>query len=491
MINIGTVITTYESPTPSIFHFVLIDQKSTSKIPIRKGQYCMLDSEEGRIIAQVVGLLKTNRYYSHPQSVREYERNQSLSSIFPVDRWEYIMAEARSLGMYRDSGIFEGVSFPVSPGEKVYLADPQTLTEFLGLDEKGLLIGHLMHHDIPVNLNMTRLLQKHVAILAMSGAGKSYFSSVLAEELLTRKPEQGRPFVIIVDVHGEYIHLADDELLKDKINVIRSPYVQIATPLLSSGLIAELQPNITPAQVRELNRIITSMKKAKRPYTLADIINEIKEDTEIKTQTKDALAGWLFVLEDTNLFGYTENPDLTKIAALGKAMIIDLSETLSLVKKQLIVTYLARRLFYLRKDDLIPPFVMVLEEAHQFCPEARLAKAISRPVLETIAREGRKFYASLCLISQRPVRLSTTVLSQCNTHIIMKITNPHDLRHIAESSEGIDRSVLDEITSLNVGSALIVGSAVNRPIFVKVRKRMTKEPEFGMSLEEATRKFLL
>jgi DNA helicase HerA-like ATPase len=110
-------------------------------------------------------------------------------------------------------------------------------------------------------------------------------------------------------------------------------------------------------------------------------------------------------------------------------------------------------------------------------------------MIETIAREGRKFCASLILISQRPVRLSTTVLSQCNTHVIMRVTNPYDLQHIGESSEGIDRSSLDTISSLRPGEALIVGSAVNFPVFMRVRERKSSESRLSRSLEEVSRQY--
>ena len=170
--------------------------------------------------------------------------------------------------------------------------------------------------------------------------------------------------------------------------------------------------------------------------------------------------------------------------------IIDLSETISRKRKQMIVAYLSKKLFEKRRQGRTPPFLLVLEEAHQYVPEkARAEHAISSGIIQTIAREGRKFHASLCLISQRPIQLSTTVLSQCNTHVIMRVTNPYDLKHIGESSEGITREVENQISGLRVGTALIVGEAVNFPIFVKVRKRNSRESEKGLPLEKAASEY--
>jgi DNA helicase HerA-like ATPase len=138
------------------------------------------------------------------------------------------------------------------------------------------------------------------------------------------------------------------------------------------------------------------------------------------------------------------------------------------------LAYFAQNLFRQRQSLRIPPFLILLEEAHQFVPEGKsedFAKA--RAIFETIAREGRKFGASLCLVSQRPIRLSSTVLSQCNTHLLMRITNPYDLKHIQESSEGLDAKSVELITGLNVGEALMVGSSVNHPYFLKERAVIT------------------
>jgi DNA helicase HerA-like ATPase len=170
--------------------------------------------------------------------------------------------------------------------------------------------------------------------------------------------------------------------------------------------------------------------------------------------------------------------------------ILDFSTIDSLRKKQILVAMIARRLFHLRKRGKIPPFLLLIEEAHNFAREkAEERDAVSRSIIETIAREGRKFGASLCLISQRPVNLSTTALSQCNTHIILRVTNPNDLDHIQKSSEGIDSRVVKSITSLKVGEAIIVGEAVNYPVFVSVRDRKSIKREKGAPLHQQAIEF--
>ncbi|MHA1978352.1 MAG: hypothetical protein ACW98F_09775 [Candidatus Hodarchaeales archaeon] len=75
------------------------------------------------------------------------------------------------------------------------------------------------------------------------------------------------------------------------------------------------------------------------------------------------------------------------------------------------------------------------------------------------------------MISQRPVNLSVPALSQCTTNLILCIRNPYDIDYIGKTSESIDRAALNFLPSLNIGEALLVGEAINFPIFFQIRKR--------------------
>ena len=487
MQEIGTVISSERGPSSSEFWFVISENKG---MPVRKGQFIQLQTPEGLLLARVDEIIKTNRYYTHAESVSEYERSgRPLIEQFPIDRWEYLIGKATSLGVYINREQ-RRVSFPPSPGDKVFPADKSILIDFFGLDnDSGINIGKVEFHDLEAKINLTRLFQKHLAILAISGAGKSYLTSILIEELLDRPKELGQPAVIVVDPHGEYLGFAEDGNYITKTKVWNRNNISIATSYLSSSGIAELIPQISWVQRRELTPIIKELKEKKHSYSFADLIKAV-EDSNINPKTRYALLSWLNDLYSTYLFKTVDSPSIEELALPGQLSILDLSDIIRIKEKQIIVTYFARRLFNARRSGKIPPFILIIEEAHQFAPEGTsTAEAISRGVIEQIAREGRKFGACLVLISQRPIKLSTTALSQCNTHIILRVTNPYDLQHIAESSEGITRDVEKMIPGLKVGEALIVGEAVNYPLLVKVRKRKSKKSDKGIKLENAIVKF--
>jgi len=492
-VELGTVIVKEDSPSPSKFTFVVTGNER--RVPVRQGQFVEVETEEGRVIAFVTNLVKTNRYFMRAESVREYERGgRPLTAIFPADRWEYLIAEAQTLGVQGENRL-ERTTFPPSPGQKVCEAEPEALMRFLGLNQDGgVELGKLKHHEVPVKLDLTKLLRKHVAVLAISGAGKSHFVSVVVEELLDRLPERGRPAVVIIDVHGEYTGLAESSAYSDRVSVVKGKDLRIGVPNMSPYQFMEFLPEMSGMQARELQRVLgvlrAEMRAGRGPFGLDEVISRVEGDGDIHKHLQQALVGWLYGLRATGIFDRIDNPNWEHVVGPGRAVVVDLSGMTSLRKKQILVAYAARGLFNARKRNRVPPFVLCLEEAHQFVPSSESkAAAISRRIIETIAREGRKFYASLVLISQRPVRLSTTVLSQANTNIILRITNPYDLEHIKQSSEAITGEVADMISSLPVGEALIVGEAVNHPIFVRIRRRRSRESAHGASLEEVAKEF--
>ena len=493
--RLGTVVCT--DSTPNVMEFAFVVEGESSEILVRRGEFVSVTTDNGVVIARVQDLTRTNRYYQHAEAVREYQsRGESLRSILPTDRWQYTVAQARVLGCWNDNKTIRP-SFSVSPGASVMRPDEETLAAFLGLDTRdGLRLGRLSHHELDFTPSIDRLLSKHLAVLAMSGAGKSYFISILLEEMLTRTKEQGRVAVVVLDVHGEYSYLKDlttDSLgstgTRMEVEHIRSSYFQIPVPSLSAETLGSFVSDMSGIQVRDLRRVISeTRKKEAGRYTLSDLAEIVKGDDSISRNTRDAIVGWLTNLDETGLFGVEAAPDLNRIVSPGRLTLIDLSDFISLKKKQIVVSYLAGELLYLRRQQRIPPFLFVVEEAHQFCPESRHELALPRAQIETIAREGRKFFALLCLVSQRPVKLSTTVLSQCNNQAIFRCTNPYDLEHIGKTSEGIDRSSLDSITTLEVGEALFVGECVSVPTFVKIRRRRFEPRGVITSLSEAIRK---
>jgi len=482
--SLGLVIAREESPSTTEFFFVV-------KGEVKKGQYVQLEHGPGKLFGYVSEMFKSNRYFERAESVAEFERGQGMSN-FPSASWEHTIAQVRILGIFNKG--FERAFSPPSPGTEVSDANPALLRNFLGFDESGLDFGKIEHHDVPARISMTRLLQKHFAILAMSGAGKSHLASVLLEELLGRKKEDGRVAVIVVDIHGEYMGFAHDPVFGPRTTLIDGSEISVPLRKVSPETMMEWLPNLSAPQRDMLRQSLSDLRQKHKETEGAgfkDLLATVELSEIARDEVKRALRRSLMELKRYRFLSRkTENPKLMSEVKPGHLMVLDFSTIDSLRKKQILVALLARRLFNLRKKGRIPPFLLLIEEAHNFAREkAEESEAVSRSIIETIAREGRKFGACLCLISQRPVNLSTTALSQCNTHIILRVTNPNDLDHIQMSSEGIDARVTKSITGLKVGEAIIVGEAVNHPVFIKVRDRKSEKREKGAPLHQQASEF--
>jgi hypothetical protein len=497
--EIGTVVSNLEGPSPNQVDFVVLNGK------VHRGQFVEIPYSEGTLIGMVTNVLKTNKYFERADAVKEFEaQGTKLFEQFPVHDWEYIMAVTTPLGVFTNENRIKRTTFPPSPGSKVFNANEEHIRKFLGFDEeKGLMLGSLEFHPVDVKLNLSKLLQKHLAILAMSGSGKSYTVSCLLEELLSRKKEFGRVAIVAFDVHGEYTNFAEPVMdakytdYSKQTRLIRARDLRIGVPKVSAGMFYSLLPNASPAQKRELSKVLQrlqqKMKDGQGPYDLNDIKGELLAEMgskDAKESVIAALIGWLHELDDLQLFGKADNPSLLDLVQPGILTVVDLSDIIHQHKKQVIVAYLSNRLFYERRAKKIPPTTIVLEEAHNFIPQ-QIAKegSITKGIMRTIAREGRKFGVSLCLISQRPIQLDTTTLSQCNTQLLLRITNPYDIKHIGESAEGLSAESLGMLTSLRVGEGLLIGEAVNAPTFFKIRQRNSQPSQHEGTLEKASIEF--
>ena len=489
--KVGTVFNFLQLPDVHKFPFVI--NKENEQMRVQKGQFVYTRSIEGYLIGIVEKILLLNEYFSDALTIKAYNNESNpniLKGLFPSDDFEYAIAIVNNLGVIEfdeDHKIskVKRMSYPAYPGKEVFTVEDDILKEFIGLDyEQGLEIGNLKVANLKAKISINRLLNKHFAILSISGGGKSYLTSILIEELLSRENKCGTPAVILIDVHGEYTYLKSIPALRDKITVVDSIYSQISVPNMNAYVFRKYQEQISGVQVRELSKHIKEVKKSNEFYSIQDLINQIENDEHGNKNTKQALIGWLSELKRLNLFGTEENPKLNNLIKPGHLYIFNFEKETSIRKKQILVDYLGNRLFFLRRTDKIPPFLLIIEEAHQFCPEAAHSKALSKYILETIAREGRKFMACLCLISQRPKKLSSTALSQMNSKMILNIKNPYDLKHLMDSSEAITKEYADLISSLGVGEMLLMGNAVNYPIFIEIRKRIYKSKVEDLSLSD-------
>lgn len=114
------------------------------------------------------------------------------------------------------------------------------------------------------------------------------------------------------------------------------------------------------------------------------------------------------------------------------------------------------------------PFNILLEEAHRYVQKDQDTYLFGYNIFDRIAKEGRKYGVLMELISQRPVDLSETVISQCSNFLIFKMSHPRDIEYITKMIPNITDDVIEKQKALQVGHCLAFGSAFKIPIIIKV-----------------------
>lgn len=114
------------------------------------------------------------------------------------------------------------------------------------------------------------------------------------------------------------------------------------------------------------------------------------------------------------------------------------------------------------------PFHIVLEESHRYVQSDNDNFLLGYNIFERIAKEGRKFGLLLLLISQRPVELSETVISQCSSFLIFKMTHPRDLDYLKKMLPNMSSEIMEKQKSLQSGTCVAFGRAFKIPMIVRM-----------------------
>ena len=485
----------------------------------------------GRVIQRVPVQLYPDTFLSEP----EVDPGQVAALVGYDGRASDLFELSVGILGYYDAGLATFVNpwIPPSSGTPIYLADDELLAEVLARKRSGAVgsatVGSLLTRRegaVPVVLDVKELVSTHLAIIASTGAGKSYLASVVIEELM--RP-YNRAAVLIVDPHGEYGTLQEvanhvefgEESLTPGVSprdltsgpsptgrgVNRRPryhaqarvylhdQVKVRLSTLTLGDLRYLLPGLTEKQHHFLGRAYDAVKKAKKgqPWTAEDLKRAVQEVGRDKNEESGDDSGNSTVAalswkieerfgENTIVFDPFQHLNLREILRPGQCTILQLNE-IDERDQQVIVATLLRRIYNARLDTekgkvgpadekhLPYPVFVLLEEAHHFAPHG--GDVVTANILKQVLAEGRKFGIGMGLISQRPGKLDADVLSQCLTQCIMRIVNEVDQKSVATAVEGVGRDLLDNLPALSKGQAIVAGAAVNTPVICRVRTRVT------------------
>jgi DNA helicase HerA-like ATPase len=439
----------------------------SDKIP-EIGSYVSIKYDDGKeILGMIEGVIQGCPVFEEVLNVEDLLKLKKLET----DDSFYVMGKIKVLGDVDNKEIPRA---PPKPGTEVYIADDDILKKMFS--NGHIEIGHLISKNVPVRLDANKLCSRHLAILAITGMGKSNTVAVLLSEL-----NKLNATVLVCDVHGEYKYIqSNDSNNKLRTHIVK-PKINIYN--ISSGSLADLA-GVDAQATKQRPYIRKAVKNVKNRYKESDfnsaedyineVIVELESFIEINKKDADSIQTAIFRLEDMLQFKkHVIDIHYNPIDEIRENHINILSlESLDENDMDIIVSYFSKEILRDRKESLRngnpKPIFIIFEEAHLIVPQNRNTK--SKLYISRIAREGRKFGVGICLVSQRPKTLDQESLSQCNNLIISKLIEPSDQSHVQHASENLSEDLLKQLPGLNVGEAVIIGPALKIPAIVKINK---------------------
>jgi DNA helicase HerA-like ATPase len=438
----------------------------------------------------------------------------ALSIPVPAQREtdsEFWMAELSMVGelkldtVRRELKFTRGTSSFPALGDGVRLATGSELQiAFSTRGSSSVRVGSLRQDDsIAVHLNVDELLGKHFAILGSTGTGKSCTAALILRSILERNRAA---HIVLIDPHNEYA-----TAFKGLAEIISPSNLQLPLWMLNFEetveifvpdqerkaeieILAELIPiakaRFAAGRAAESNRLRRPSIEPGRcsvdaplPYRVSDLLGLIDERMgrlenkrelhpyrqlrqRIETISLDGRYGFLFG-------SLTVTDDMSQV--LGRLFRVPLRDKpLTILELtglpsevvNVVVAVLCRLTFeFAMWSDGNVPVTLVCEEAHRYVPASHaLGFEPCKRAIAKIAKEGRKYGASLCVVTQRPAEIDPTILSQCNTIFALRLSNDRDQEIVSSAITDTSVGLLDFLPALGKREALAFGDGVALPV---------------------------
>lgn len=418
-----------------------------------------------------------------------YERSCEDEDVFKQLNSNYI-AEAVLTAIYDDyqGKLDKGINtFPIIDSEIFVLTQDLYKCFYNPNSDYNLEIGFSFIDDtLPIYADPDILLGKHLGIFGNTGTGKSCTVASLIQGLKRRLADKSlnkvsiRPKIIIFDANDEYRDAFTNNGEFD-INYILKENLKLPHYHLSISEYIKLFGASQGVQAPVLKEAITKLRGKNQEFSISEIPDAIIEIIEEKSQGNNFSYGQWYgwcstmlnrvqqIIDDNSLSNIIDS-DTNTIDEIIKSQ-----KEITIVQADFdrseldIVMFLFSKLIYqhslLKSDNLI----IVFEEAHRYINEDEtIDYKLGNFYIERLAREGRKFGIGLVISSQRPSELSKTVLSQCNSFIIHRITNKNDLDFISKTLASDNYDLLKIIPGLEKQYAIINGEGFAFADIIKI-----------------------
>jgi len=391
-------------------------------------------------------------------------------------------------------------------GDRVRIASHIELQHtFCGNDASSVRIGQIRQDaTISAMIRVDELLGKHFAIVGSTGTGKSCTTALILRAILERNPNA---HMVLLDPHNEYA-----TTFGDRAEVISPRNMQLPLWLLNFEETVEvlvgdlarkaeieiLQDLIPLAKGRYSAGRADSQKLRKGfdfnrftvdtpvPYRVSDLTSLIDErmgklenkmdlapfrqlKMRIETISQDGRYAFMFGSLTVSDGMAQVLSRVFRVPVNGKPITIVELTGLPPEIVNVVVSVLCRMAFdfALWSEGQIP-ITLVCEEAHRYVPlNSQLGFEPCKRAIAKIAKEGRKYGASLCIVTQRPAEIDPTILSQCNTVFALRMSNDRDQAIVASAISDTGTGLLEFLPALGQREAIAFGDGVALPVRIK------------------------
>lgn len=472
----------------------LLDGKSGQRAP-RIGELVKIATANSTVFGFVTGLS-----IDVPATAGVELRRVDLEVVGEIDHRQNVSGQSASAVFQRGVATYPSLDDPMLPASQ---DDLRRVFTRPGRQEDGARIGSL-HQDpsIPAVIVPGELLGKHFAVLGTTGAGKSCAITTILRAILGQHPAA---HIVILDPHNEYATafpgqaeivtpqdlelpywLLNFEELREMVIGTGSPQPD-ADAVILNQIVTEAKRNLAqdaesalaitidtpvPYRLSDIAKIIdAALGKLDRPSDMA-AYHRIRERFQHMQQDRRlsfmfpggggaaALQGLITRDSMAKILGR-----LFRVPVAGKPVTVLDTSGVPAEILNVVVSLLCRMSFdFALWNEQKAPILLVCEESHRYAPEdERAGFEPTKRALSRIAKEGRKYGVSLCLISQRPSELATTVLSQCSTIFALRMTSQKDQEFLAAALPESSHGLMGELPSLRNGQAIAVGEGVALP----------------------------
>jgi len=469
--KIGSVVADENSPSFDIFRF-----KAFPGEYVFPGTLVGAFVEDNKfLIGRISSSLEINPHESASRTAVRHAMD--LESDYPEEGLSttiYRIYEADIIeeGIISENGlIITEPSDMAKAGKTVFLPNEDVIAEAMGFEKEvanSLCIGRTriaFSENLETTNNVLlkpQIIQRHIFIGGTTGSGKSFSTGIILEEI----NRFGIP-IIILDSQQEYVGLAKG--LGGSVLTPGNDYSVMISSLAESELL-NLVPTLRGTQGYELLAYSFLRLKRERTYfNLEDLLEAMEDDAptlEIRSSSlKLAIARTRSSIGRHNFLG--EQSDWKSLLLNNPVINIDCAN-LDQSQLQLIVGATLRELTTRRLNKEIPPYVVVLDEAHLLVPEG--VDSPCKQVIRENVRIGRHYGICVILITQSPVDIDKKTIRQCNTRFIFAL-EPDQLDSLRGVKADATDDMLNRLPKMPVGTCLLSGTyeTIKHAIPIQIR----------------------